>query len=74
MNDVPYNPQARINEFKRLVAEGMSPDTAFVLVTIVASNGAPSALDGFAMEEIRDLIAEYAKYTGQESLLWAKNW
>lgn len=72
--DVPYNPQTKAQSFAKLTSEGMDADKAFIVLTIVAANGAPSVLDGKHMAEIRELVRVYAEHTGQESLLWAKNW
>lgn len=60
--------------FAELVASGMDADAAFVVLTISAAKGAPSALDGACMAAIRALIKAYAAQTGQESLLWSANW
>jgi len=72
MIDVPYNPQTKTQAFAKLTSEGMDADRAFVVLTIVTANTAPSILDPQHMAEIRELARVYADYTGQESLIWTK--
>lgn len=67
----PYNPQTKAESFAQLTSEGMDADRAFVVLTIVTANTAPSDLDPQHMAEIRELARVYAAFTGQESLLIA---
>lgn len=73
IENIPYNPQTRAQSFTQLTSEGMDADRAFVLLTIITANSSASILDGEHMAEIRGLVAGYAAFTGQESLLWAKS-
>lgn len=73
MMDIPHNPQSKTQAFAQLTSEGMAPDAAFVALAIVVANTAPSALDPQHMAEIRELVAEYARHTGQESLMVARD-
>lgn len=64
----------KAESFAKLTADGMDANRAFVVLAIVTANSSPSVLDGAHMAEIRELVSVYAEHTGQEALLWAKNW
>lgn len=69
MTDVPYNPMSRTEAFSDLTSKGMSPDTAFIVLTLIAADTTPGAVDAQHMADVRELALAYVRHTGQESLL-----